>query len=50
MANWDYDKEPDLYDDAVDRGEDAFADYMNERFDDSDFDWDRWSMVVGEED
>lgn len=50
MSNWDYDKEYDNFRDACDRGEDAFTEYMCERFDDPDFDWDRWDVETGDGD
>jgi len=40
MANWNYEEENDLYYEAVEEGEEAFIDYMTERFNDEDFDWD----------
>lgn len=46
MANWGYEKEDDLYREAVEEGEDAFEKYMTERSQDEDFDWDEWDRSV----
>ena len=43
---YDYGREQERYDSAVNGGEDSFCSYMNDRFDTPAFDWDRWDTNI----